>query len=202
MLSTALSEFAGAGFAGSKSRLAINLSLRQLMVPDLPRIINRMLAKHHIPPRQLILEVTESIFERRERSVIHATLNELSNRGIQLHIDDFGAGYSSLSRLHEMPIRALKIDKSFVQSMDERARAIIEGSVLIARRFHIEVTAEGVETMDQCLALQAIGVDSMQGYLFGKPEPGFSDGQQLKDVCRQVYGSAENPESAVSSRGF
>ena len=186
VLRQALAQFAAAGLTSGSSRLAVNLSLRQLMIPDLPEQIDQLLREHGIAAHHLILEVTESIFERRNRTTISVALANLNQMGVELRIDDFGAGYSSLSRLHEMPIRALKIDKSFIRSLDQRARAIIEGCILIARRFRIEVIAEGIETVEQYRALQELGVDSMQGYLFGRPEESFENSVNLRDLADQI----------------
>ncbi|MBY0570832.1 MAG: EAL domain-containing protein [Burkholderiaceae bacterium] len=85
------------------------------------------------------------------------------------HLDDFGTGYSSLSRLHEFPIDAIKIDKSFVMSADEKSLAVIEGALLIAKKFGLKVIEEGVESAQQREKLLTLGVDELQGYFFGKP---------------------------------
>jgi len=118
-----------------------------------------------------VLEVTESIFDTRSQPIIKAVLNELHLYGVEIHIDDFGTGYSSLSRLHEMPVQALKIDKSFVHALDGHGRAIIEGTALIARKLGIAIVAEGVETAQQATQLEELGIEYLQGYLFGRPSP-------------------------------
>jgi len=89
--------------------------------------------------------------------------------GVSVHIDDFGVGYSSLSRLHSFPVSAIKIDRSFVSQLDGHGRVIVESAVMIARRFGMAVTAEGIETAEQAETMRELGVDYMQGYYFGRP---------------------------------
>ena len=175
VLDTALSTYTEELGRDSHVKLALNISLRQLVVPGFADFILGYLEKYGLSARSLILEVTETIFDARNQNQIIAVLNALHAKGIEVHIDDFGTGYSSLSRLHEMPISALKIDKSFVQQIDDQRCAIIEGSVMIAERFGVHTVAEGVETVEQARLLHAIGVTYLQGYLFGKPKPHFAE---------------------------
>ncbi|MDE4134136.1 bifunctional diguanylate cyclase/phosphodiesterase [Phaeobacter sp. QD34_3] len=175
VLDTALATYTEELGRASHIRLALNISLRQLVVPGFAEFILGYLDKYDLPPRMLILEVTETIVDARNQDAIIGVLNDLHSLGIEIHIDDFGTGYSSLSRLHEMPISALKIDKSFVQQIDDQRCAIIEGSVMIAERFGVHTVAEGVETLEQARLLHAIGVTYLQGYLFGKPVEHFAE---------------------------
>lgn len=175
VVDTALSTYVEELGRASPIRLALNISLRQLVVPGFAQFILGYLEKYRLPPSMLILEVTETIFDARNQDTIIAVLHDLHALGIEIHIDDFGTGYSSLSRLHEMPISALKIDKSFVQQIDDQRCAIIEGSVMIAERFGVHTVAEGVETIEQARLLHAIGVTYLQGYLFGKPVEHFAE---------------------------
>ena len=98
-----------------------------------------------------------------------AVLTQLDELGICLAVDDFGTGYSSLARLRDFPMRQIKIDKSFIADIDGRSRSVIEGAALIARRFDLQIVAEGVETEAQATALLSLGIDSFQGYLVGRP---------------------------------
>jgi len=175
VVDTALATYVEELGRASHIRLALNISLRQLVVPGFAQFILGYLEKYRLPTRMLILEVTETIFDARNQDTIIGVLNDLHSLGIEIHIDDFGTGYSSLSRLHEMPISALKIDKSFVQQIDDQRSAIIEGSVMIAERFGVHTVAEGVETIEQARLLHAIGVTYLQGYLFGKPVEHFAE---------------------------
>lgn len=99
-------------------------------------------------------------------------LNALNALGARLAIDDFGTGYSSYGHLARMPFHTLKIDRSFTADvLDPAGRAVIEGIVSLARSLRLSVTVEGVETAEQLVALSALGVHEIQGYLFGKPAP-------------------------------
>lgn len=171
VLDAALRQIGQSAGPGDPCRLAVNVSLRQLISPGFFDIVRSTLERHHAHPADLVLEVTESIFDTRSQPIIKAVLNELHLYGVEIHIDDFGTGYSSLSRLHEMPVQALKIDKSFVHALDGHGRAIIEGTALIARKLGIAIVAEGVETAQQATQLEELGIEYLQGYLFGRPSP-------------------------------
>ena len=101
-------------------------------------------------------------------------LGRLSLKRFKLSIDDFGTGYSSLEKLQHIPFTELKIDRAFVRgaSDDASARAILESSVLLARRLDMKVVAEGVETRQDLDLVKAVGCDYVQGYYFAKPMPG------------------------------
>ncbi len=153
----------------AQTKVAVNVSVRQIIVPRFAEMVERILTDTRLSANRLVIEVTESIFEKRQTAQIADVLAQLHEMGIEIHIDDFGTGYSSLSRLHQIKINAVKIDKSFVLKMDENARVVIEGAILIAHRFGLKVIAEGVETGDQRKMLDAMGVDAHQGYFFARP---------------------------------
>ncbi len=102
-----------------------------------------------------------------------ATLNRLRELGVRVAIDDFGTGYSSLRYLRELPVDAIKLDRSFVHGLESSAGAlaIVEGITALAHAIGLAVTAEGIETEGQLAHLQAIGCDRGQGFLLGKPMP-------------------------------
>ena len=154
------------------TKVAINVSIRQIVVPNFVRVVEDVLRETGLPASRLTLEVTESIFDQRQITLIADVLSVLHGLGIEVHIDDFGTGYSSLSRLHQIRVDAVKIDKSFVLKMDENAKVVIEGAILIAHRFGLNVIAEGVETEQQRSELAAMGVDAYQGYFFARPAKG------------------------------
>ncbi len=159
-----------AGFA--PVRMAVNLSLRQFQQSDLIETINRILTETELEPSYLELELTESLVMCDAGRTIEM-LRQLRARGIKISIDDFGTGYSSLSHLKDIPLDALKIDRSFVRDMmtDRNIVAIVKSIIALAHNFKLKVIAEGVETEDQALFLRQLGCDEMQGYLFGKPLP-------------------------------
>lgn len=149
---------------------SVNVSIRQFSEGDLGADIMSLLQAHQLAPGLLHLEVTESLIAQRELE-FSATLNRLSALGLRLHLDDFGTGYSSLSRLQQLPLHALKIDRSFITSLTEDHTVMVRTIVEMARSLGLQVIAEGVETLGQYHLLCQLEVDLMQGYLFAKPMP-------------------------------
>lgn len=162
-----------AGIADDGAFLTINVSAQHLRHEDFDERLLDMLERSGLPPARLIVEVTEgSLLD--DPTCVHATLERLRAFGIGAALDDFGTGYSSLSYLHSLPLRMVKIDRSFIVSLDENLRATrsIVGAILaLARALGIEVIAEGIETFAQQAALRAMGCELGQGYLLGMPAP-------------------------------
>lgn len=129
-----------------------------------------VLASTGMPARRLQLEVTESLFLR-DVDHVFGQLDQLRSLGIQILMDDFGVGYSSLSYFERFPFDKVKIDQSFVREMgtSRAARAIIKAVVGLGTALEMGVVAEGVETEEQMIALVAAGCTHLQGYLFSKP---------------------------------
>ena len=148
----------------------INLSRRQLVNPEIVDTIARIVAETGADPSLVKLEITESVIMDAGDAVL-PVLRELRERGFQLAMDDFGTGHSSLSCLHQFPIDILKIDRSFVKSLDQHVEfaAVIQAIVTLAQTLGLSVVAEGIETYDQLAVLQALNCDQLQGYLFAKP---------------------------------
>ena len=155
---------------GLNIKIAINLSVRNLSDESLPDNIAQALASYHIPPASLTLEVTESSIMLNPK-LANATLNTLSELGIQCAIDDFGTGYSSLAYLKNLPAVEIKIDKSFVTNMtiDENDAIIVHATIVMAHNMGYRVVAEGVENAEILELLQILGCDVVQGYYFSKP---------------------------------
>lgn len=169
VLNTACSAVTSWKSSNPLIKIAINISLKQLLVNDFPSKVNRILQQHDLKPDDLILEVTESLFGIEYHDSTLATAKELRQRGIEIQIDDFGIGYSSLSRLHEFPVTAIKIDRSFIHQLEKQGAVIIESAIMIAKRMNMKVIAEGVETLEQAKILAGLGVDSLQGFYFSEP---------------------------------
>lgn len=153
-------------------RVAINLSARQLMENNFTGTVNQALADSGLDPRQLELELTESmLLEHSEHNL--STFIALKKRGITLTIDDFGTGYSCLNQLKRFPVDYLKIDRSFVCQLtsDPDMAAIAKAITTMAHSLNLRVVAEGVETEEQHRMLLGHGCDEGQGYRFGRPEP-------------------------------
>jgi EAL domain-containing protein (putative c-di-GMP-specific phosphodiesterase class I) len=126
-----------------------------------------------LSPDRMMIEFTESAFVFDGRRTMEFVLDELHERGLRLAIDDFGAGHSSLSRLNQMRVSMLKIDRSFVAGLeDEGGTAMLTASIVqLARNIGLEPLAEGIETEDQRQFLLAHGCGLGQGFLFSRPVP-------------------------------
>ena len=169
-LASALAQCAVWRRQGLDLRVAVNLSVRNLLDPGLVDVVADAIADSGISASWLGLEITESmLMVDPERAL--KSLTRLRNMGISLSIDDFGTGYSSLAYLQRLPVYAVKIDQSFIRDMsvDVSSRAIVEATVDLAHRLGLKVVAEGVETQTAYDDLRAIGCDAAQGYLLARP---------------------------------
>ncbi len=157
---------------GRQVPVAVNLSVRGLLDPDLIPTVRGLLATYSLPPEMLSLEITESsVMADIPRTL--PVLKELSDGGMKLSVDDFGTGYSSLAYLRQLPVSEVKIDKSFVRDMgtDESDAAIVSTIIGLARQLGLSVVAEGVEDEGSRDRLVEMGCDVAQGYLFSRPLP-------------------------------
>ena len=150
--------------------MSINLSVRQLTQPDLIEQIDAIGVQTGLNLKNLRLEITESSIMANAQATT-TVLQELRKRGIQVVIDDFGTGYSSLSHLHSLPVDSLKIDHSFVQSMNGNPESLglVPLIINMAHTMDMSVVAEGIETAQQLAQLRALQCDFGQGYLFAHP---------------------------------
>jgi EAL domain-containing protein (putative c-di-GMP-specific phosphodiesterase class I) len=139
------------------------------MQPDFVEQIVQILQETELNARSLKLEITESVIMEMTKSVSKMTA-QLKAMNIQLQMDDFGIGYSSLSSLHHLPIDVLKIDRSFVSRMEEESSSkIVQTIVALAHSLGLDVTAEGIETAEQLEQLKGFSCEMGQGYYFSKP---------------------------------
>ena len=153
-------------------KFAVNLSARDLVDQDLPAKVERLVRRASMDLRLLTLEITESaIMDDPERAL--QTLLRLRDMGLRLSIDDFGTGYSSLAYLKRLPLDELKIDRSFVMSMqrDPADRKIVRSTVDLAHNLGLSVVAEGIEDARAWAQLRALGCDEGQGYFIARPMP-------------------------------
>jgi diguanylate cyclase (GGDEF)-like protein/PAS domain S-box-containing protein len=150
--------------------VSVNVSMRQFGATGFVDLVRQSLANSGLPPRQLMLEITESILLHNDEQ-IRRCLHELAAMGVRLAIDDFGTGYSSLSYLREIPVDVLKIDGSFIAtaSSSPRQRALIDGIVRLSDILGLHVVAEGVESDAERDMLMEISCPFGQGYLFSRP---------------------------------
>ena len=150
--------------------ISVNLSAKQLRHPTLTSQVKDILFDTGLDASQLKLEVTEStVMEHSEKSL--KILSELDEIGVALSTDDFGTGYSSLSYLQRFPFERLKIDRSFINMMDEneKSEAIVKTILMLGENLKIEVVAEGIETAAHLEKLRSLGCKTGQGYLFSRP---------------------------------
>jgi diguanylate cyclase (GGDEF)-like protein/PAS domain S-box-containing protein len=150
--------------------VALNISPKQIVMPNLPNVVSEALARYKLPGNRLELEVTEGVFLGDNGSTLDV-LKRLRALGVGIALDDFGTGYSSIGYLNKAVFHKLKIDGSFVREAGSRPEnvAIIQSIVQLAKSFRMSVTAEGVETAEDFERMRDLGCDTIQGYLFGKP---------------------------------
>jgi EAL domain-containing protein (putative c-di-GMP-specific phosphodiesterase class I) len=151
-------------------KMAVNLSARQARDPDLKGVIVNTLERHGLAPEVLEIELTETA-TMEDALRMRSLFSELRHLGVGVAIDDFGTGYSSLSYLKNLPFSKLKIDREFVEAIQERrdSQAICTALVELARGLGITVMAEGVETRAEAETLVGLGCSTFQGFYFARP---------------------------------
>ncbi len=195
-LGKALAQCARWRTRGLDTRVSVNLSARDLDDPDLPDMINSLLARHKCCADWLIVELTEgSIMIDHERST--KVLAAIRDLGVQVAIDDFGAGQSGLPYLKNLPADAVKIDKSFVLTMtvDKQDAAIVRSTIGLAHELGLSVVGEGVENEATLRLLRAYGCDYGQGYYLGRPE----DPRAVSRRLGPAVTSKRNPQTAKAA---
>ncbi|MBU2669421.1 bifunctional diguanylate cyclase/phosphodiesterase [Actinoplanes bogorensis] len=171
ILADAVAQAARWHHAGRPIPVAVNLPAPVLAQDRVVDLISRLLAHYQLPGRSLIVEITESaVLTRPEASA--ERLHRLRDLGVRVAVDDFGAGYTSLALLTQLPLDELKLDRAFVHRIhDERDRSIVEAVAAMARGLGLTLVAEGVEDQATADILAAAGFDLLQGYHFGRPMP-------------------------------
>ena len=152
--------------------MSVNISVRHLMKNSFIEEINRLLDKYKVAPGRIEIEITESIMIDSAEKALER-IEELKKMGMKVAIDDFGTGYSSLSYLNSFPSDMLKIDKSFIDKMNQNevSRQYVAMIISIGHTLNLKVISEGVESNDQVDILKSIGCDYIQGFVWGKPMP-------------------------------
>jgi EAL domain-containing protein (putative c-di-GMP-specific phosphodiesterase class I) len=174
------------GQEGRAFPISVNVSARNLIDPQLPDQIARLLQTHDISPRRLELEITESAIMADPAKAMEI-LTHFNRIGIALSIDDFGTGYSSLGYLKRLPVDTIKIDKSFVKNMtaDENDAMIVRSTIDLGHNLGLRVIAEGVENQEIWDKLVALGCDAVQGYYISRPIPAAELERWLAEVAPQ-----------------
>ncbi|MGO9939213.1 MAG: putative bifunctional diguanylate cyclase/phosphodiesterase [Terracidiphilus sp.] len=152
--------------------MSVNISALQFARDDFADMVASTFSECGLEPEHLILELTESVIMEDYASVV-SQMNLLRQCGVHIAMDDFGTGYSSLSYIHRIPVDILKIDRSFIERLDEPegTRPIVEAVIAMAKRLGLHVVAEGVETLEQQHILQQAGCQGFQGFLYARPLP-------------------------------
>jgi predicted signal transduction protein with EAL and GGDEF domain len=160
--------------------ISVNLSARQLAEPKVTDDVARALRQSGLPPSALVLEITETAVMLDFDAVL-IRLQALKDLGVRIALDDFGTGYSSLNRLRSLPIDIVKIDKSFIDEVGHEGhdRALVKSVIDFTHVLGLTSVAEGVESPDQYDVLGELGCDTIQGYLFARPQPGVDTGRTL-----------------------
>ena len=184
--------------------MSVNLSGKHFAHPDAVEQISRILVETQVKPSCIKLEITESaVMENAETAI--SMLKELRALGVQLSIDDFGTGYSSLSYLHRFPIDMLKVDRSFVGTMEDGSEngEIVRTIIALAKTLGLNVVAEGIESIHQLHQLRILGCEYGQGFLFSRPVPVEEAGVLLEDRARwQNIIPDNNPAILAQNREF
>jgi diguanylate cyclase (GGDEF)-like protein len=155
---------------GHRITVGVNLSVANLVDPELPRLVASLLAETRLPPSALEFEITESVLMTEPEKALR-TLTLLRGMGAALAVDDYGTGHSSLQYLHQLPLNTLKIDRSFVSEMGSEGGVIVRSTVELAHSLGLDVVAEGIEDAETAVALKQLGCDFGQGYHFARPVP-------------------------------
>jgi len=189
--------------------VSVNLSPINFQNVNLAAAVGGILADHGLPPHVLMLEITEGVILN-ERSAAIETMSAIRKLGVGLSLDDFGTGYSSLSRLAYLPIRELKIDRSFMRDVesDVSARAIVTTVVRVGQSLGLAVVAEGVETRGQLDLLAELGCDVVQGFFYAPALSPAAFGRWLLDhsakratvMLRRIGRSPSQPPAESASR--
>ncbi len=181
---------------GFDIRVAYNLSPRQFFCHDMVAKMVQTIAENNVPPEMLEIEITESVTMF---NIDHAmdVLQEIRNHGMQISIDDFGTGFSSLDRLKHMPVQTLKIDRSFVRDLpdDEKDAGIVTTIIQLSQNFKMDSIAEGIETHEQWTYLRDLGCALGQGFFFSRPVPA----AEITDMCRtnKEWTTPKKPELLI-----
>jgi diguanylate cyclase len=202
VLSMALAQASQWVIAGHPLRVSINVPPRTLIEADFVGVILDALTATGVPAELLCIELTETSFmEDADRTT--TVIRELRSHGVEMSIDDFGTGFSSLSYLRDLPVDEIKIDKTFVTGRLERREdaILIEATVGLAHRLGMTVVAEGVEDAESAAALARLGCDVAQGYLYARPLPPVELDRWLAERARSATPGGDLPAAAAVSGG-
>ena len=172
VMNQAIAQCAHCHQSGFKLKISINLAVKNLLNNNLSNEVKALLEKHNLSSRHVIFEITESSMMANPENAIKM-LNELSDIGVGISVDDFGTGFSSLAYLKQLPVTELKIDKSFVIEMEKNDSdaVIVHSTIELGHNLGLSIVAEGVENQQTCDILKHYGCDLAQGYFITRPLP-------------------------------
>lgn len=176
-------------------RVAVNVSVHQITQSEFVQQVIDTIERHGISPNLLELEITESVVIA-DINWVAASLGKLKDYGCHIALDDFGTGYSSLSQLQKLPLNTLKIDRSFINTLSEDSetmKSVTATITSIADIFDLETVAEGIETVDQIVEVNKLGIDVAQGYYYSKPVPV----DQVLDVIESINSAVDSDRNAA-----
>jgi len=187
---------------GLELSVAVNLSPRNLLDTTMPAQVHELLQHHGLPPEALELEITESTAMVDPVRALQI-LDELHRSGVQLSVDDYGTGHSSLAYLSHLPVDALKIDRSFVMDMGTGSKGdvIVRSTIDLARNLGLVVVAEGVETKEVYHRLSELGCDAAQGYWLGQPGPADGIPDAIRAFEDQLHARSADPSMEQTATG-
>src|SRR5205823_2941842 len=191
VLDTALASLSRWARSGIELSVAVNVSSRLLEDRSIEEIVGKALASSRAEPGRLTLEITEGIATS---GAAGKAMQRLAEMGVRLSLDDFGTGYSSLVFLKRLPVRELKIDRSFIKQLpgDPDSVAIVRTAIGVGHNLGLRVIGEGVEDRDAEALLVEAGCDAVQGFLIGHPVPE-QDMTDLLESGREVEGASSGP---------
>jgi EAL domain-containing protein (putative c-di-GMP-specific phosphodiesterase class I) len=152
--------------------VSVNISAASLRDEALPDKVGALISKHRINPARITLELTEDSFIADPEQAL-VVLEQLRALGVELSIDDFGTGFSSLTYIRRLPVSELKLDRTFLTGapQDKRAVSVIRSTVDLAHSLGLRIVAEGIENLEALALVDELGCDAAQGYLMGRPVP-------------------------------
>ncbi len=164
-------------------KLSVNVSSRELLQKDFVQQITQCLERNQFPGEMLVLEISEKVLMQDMENTINV-LKEVSQHGVQIAVDNFGSGFSSLGYIHSLPLNILKIDRSFIEKIKTKddSSTILYAIVSMAKGLGFSVVAEGVETEEQLKFLQRLGCQTAQGFYLSRPKPA----SQIEPLLLQI----------------
>jgi diguanylate cyclase (GGDEF)-like protein len=172
VLDQALTQLATWSERGYEIGVSVNISPVSLRDDDLPDKVAACIARHHVIPARVTLEITEDCFIADPAQAMRI-LDRLRGLGVELSIDDYGTGFSSLTYIRRLPVTELKLDRTFLMGApaDKRAVAVIRSTIELAHSLGLRIVAEGIETLAALALVDDLGCDAAQGFLMGRPVP-------------------------------